>query len=65
MPKKKPLPQTSTCFNCGKLLSEDNYCFGCKSFVCDDCDLRQYSGRVGSHPKEDHLIGDDEEEAED
>ena len=25
------------CTNCGKKATQDDFCFSCKEFVCDDC----------------------------
>lgn len=44
------------CFNCEKQCGEDSYCFGCKSFVCEDCDVSAASGGLmGPHAREEHL----------
>lgn len=55
-------PTIGKCFNCEKEVGEGEYCHGCKAFVCDECDQRALSGRMGAHPKEDHLIGEDEDD---
>lgn len=46
-----------TCFNCNAACDEEHYCFGCKSYVCDACDLN--ISLMGGHSAEEHL--DDEE----
>lgn len=50
------------CFNCGKSVGKGMYCYGCKSFVCDDCDvaLGSLPIGVGNHTKEDHLASPEE-----
>lgn len=39
------------CYFCGKELDEDYECFGCGSYVCDDCDETM---PIGTHFVEDH-----------
>lgn len=58
----KPEDVGGPCFNCGKLQGAGSLCFGCNAIVCDECDKRQYTGRMGPHYKSDHLIGDNEDE---
>jgi hypothetical protein len=66
MPAKVKRPSKPTveakCFNCGDPVDQDNFCHGCEHYVCDACDQRQYTGRMGPHDKSDHLIGDDDDE---
>lgn len=43
------------CFNCKKDVTQDDYCYGCSSYVCDGCDERGANGAAGIHLPEDHL----------
>lgn len=52
---KKPKKIEGKCFACGKDVDHDDYCYGCKAYVCDECDQRQYTGAIGPHKPEDHL----------
>ena len=61
MPKIK---QATVCFNCGAPVEEDKHCYGCRSYVCDVCEVN-WSPPVGKHKPEVHLHEpreDDEEE---
>lgn len=40
------------CFNCGLLQASDRFCFGCGTFVCDNCEIWAPFGR---HCKDDHI----------
>lgn len=46
MTKKEP-----RCYFCGKTCTEDEYCYGCKHYVCSDCDE---TGVFGDHTVEEH-----------
>jgi hypothetical protein len=47
-------PSSGRCIgDCGKTLNGDYYCYGCKSFVCDDCDHKD-PGQIGPHSPEAH-----------
>lgn len=37
-PLKSVLPAGPTCAFCGEPQSEDSLCYGCKHYVCADCD---------------------------
>lgn len=43
----------TTCFNCKKSVSKDDYCYGCKHTVCEGCDVGHIAG---THTKEAHLM---------
>jgi len=58
---------TGACFNCKKTASDEFFCFGCLSYICDDCsaDWSIADAKMGSHNKKDHLFEaeiDEEEE---
>ncbi len=61
-PKKKPLVKTvvekeggpGNCFNCYKLVGSELYCYGCKEWICDDCEKAFCTSGFG-HPPEEHL----------
>lgn len=56
MATKKPTKATTEgkCFNCSKPATEEYYCSGCKSYVCDACTKDPTVMGFG-HPPEDHL----------
>lgn len=54
-------PSKGPCFSCGKETSDDNYCFGCRSFVCESCD-KSHGELFGSHAPKDHLSEPEEDE---
>ena len=39
------------CYFCGKEVTEDDYCYGCKEYVCEECNE---TDPWGSHDVEDH-----------
>lgn len=41
------------CHFCNTELDEDNRCFGCGKFVCDECDVN-YDMPFGAHDVEEH-----------
>lgn len=56
----------SKCALCEKPFKNDKeadecFCFGCKAFVCDDCDVSD--GSLGrGHKVDDHAVAPDEDE---
>jgi hypothetical protein len=48
------LPTEGPCFHCEEPCTSDNYCFGCKSFICEECDREQQMGF--GHDPSDHLL---------
>jgi len=42
------------CHFCGKTVSDDFYCYGCKKFVCTECDEMGIDLPFGPHSVEDH-----------
>ncbi len=46
------------CHFCGKKVSADDYCYGCKKYVCEECeDYDSYDRPAGLHRVEDHKGG--------
>ena len=43
------------CFHCEEPCTEEDYCYGCKTFVCAKCEP-YYEGPDGSHRPEEHLL---------
>lgn len=52
-----------TCFNCGKEVGDDFYCYGCKKCICDECDVSCGEYPQGSHQPGDHLVAPEERDA--
>jgi len=52
---RKPKREIARCFNCRKVVGEDDYCHGCNVYVCDQCDARGANGAAGPHLPEQHL----------
>ncbi len=46
-----------SCFHCKQPCTSDNFCYGCKSFVCNDCGVESPMGF--GHDPEDHLAEDE------
>lgn len=46
--KKEP-----KCYFCGKHCTEEDFCYGCQQYICEDCDE---TGIMGSHDPEDHRL---------
>ena len=42
------------CFECGDPATDDDYCFGCKSFICSECG-KNWEILGHGHLREDHL----------
>jgi hypothetical protein len=41
------------CFNCGRTVSNYEFCYGCHSFICKDCMKDDQTS--GEHKREEHL----------
>ena len=39
------------CYFCMKVMTNYDYCFGCKKYVCEECDLLE---PMGKHCADDH-----------
>lgn len=62
--KKKPEPFVAVCFKCKKDVTQDDFCFGCKQYVCEPCNVNALGIRWGGHDVEEHYeTSDPEEEA--
>ena len=50
---KLPLPKNiiAVCYFCEKHVTEEDYCFGCKHFVCEECDKLT---PIGNHHVKEH-----------
>ncbi len=65
MAKKSPTkpndePASGPCIGCGTVLDDVNFCYGCKSFICSDCD-QMHPSFLGPHGAEAHDVrGTDE-----
>ncbi len=63
MAKKKKQVDIPKCVHCNKDTDEDHFCYGCKTYVCDECEagwsVAEASG--GGHTPKDHLEAADEE----
>jgi hypothetical protein len=54
-------PKEGPCVFCQKACTDDNFCSGCKSFVCDSCNKAGVSLPWGGHAKDAHLVAHDED----
>lgn len=43
--------ETPICYFCEKVVTEEEYCYGCKHFVCEDCNENDL---IGNHDVNDH-----------
>lgn len=50
MKRKKPAPPT--CYLCRGRANEEHYCYGCRAYVCEECDK---TFCIGEHAPGDHL----------
>jgi len=50
-------PKIAICYFCEKEVTEDDYCFGCKHYVCEDCDHAPLT--IGDHDVDDHQEEDE------
>ena len=53
----------NTCYFCEKKCVKDDYCHGCKQYICNDCSIN--CSLTGNHNVEDHLEEEEEFEDED
>jgi hypothetical protein len=51
----KPLPMVGTCVKCKKDVTQDDYCSGCKQYVCEECNVGGLGVPWGGHAVEDHF----------
>jgi len=51
-------PKIPICYFCEKEVTEDTYCFGCKHYVCEDCD--QTPLIAGPHNVDEHQQEDED-----
>jgi len=49
------------CFLCEKDVSDGDFCYGCKEYICDDCS-GGFNAPMGSHSPDDHEDACDEED---
>ena len=61
MTGKKEDHKEMKCFNCGAECSLQDFCHGCKEYICDKCDVSQGNMPGRHHPPQDHLITWEEE----
>jgi hypothetical protein len=50
---REEIPANGACFHCRAACTDDNYCCGCKAFVCDGCEHEFVMGF--GHEPEEHL----------
>lgn len=48
--------KSKVCYFCGKEVTEDDFCHGCKHYVCQECDEDM---PLGNHCVEDHQEEDE------
>lgn len=62
-PESDPEIPPGKCFACSKNVTADDYCYGCKSYICEPCNVGSLSVPWGGHNKEAHLkeCSDDDE----
>jgi len=54
-----PKVEIKECFNCQKSVDENSFCFGCKNYICDECDVNGIN-LFGKHQCEDHLFNNED-----
>lgn len=42
------------CFNCGKAVTNYDFCYGCSQFVCEICNVNMEA--YGNHNRMEHLV---------
>jgi hypothetical protein len=42
------------CYFCEKKVTDDDWCFGCHHFICEDCSTLDDNPPMGPHEIEDH-----------
>lgn len=56
----KPTKKIVACYFCKKEVDKENFCHGCKTVVCDECDVAAPNVPWGPHDPEAHLEEHDE-----
>lgn len=59
-PSRDDIPAEGPCFHCGAKCTDDNYCCGCKAFICEGCEHEFVMGF--GHSPEEHLSSDERAE---
>jgi len=49
------------CYFCEKEVSEGDYCYGCKHYICEDCDKAGMDIGFGGHDVDEHQPEDEED----
>lgn len=49
------LPDPGKCFNCECLCTGEDYCYGCKAYVCEGCDVNGLNILGDEHEPREHL----------
>jgi len=47
--------EITQCYFCGEQCTEEDYCYGCKTYICEECDSIRESP-WGNHFPEDHEV---------
>jgi len=53
-PKIRLVPQ---CYFCKKIVGDEQFCYGCREFICDSCD---WISPVGEHDVKQHQEVEDD-----
>lgn len=51
----KPKPIVGQCVKCKKDVTDDDLCHGCKSLVCEECNVGSFGVPWGGHDVEAHF----------
>jgi hypothetical protein len=62
--EKDQPPKIPICYFCEKVTDEEHYCYGCKHYVCEDCDERGMDLPFGEHDVEDHQSTEEDRDEE-
>lgn len=53
--KPEPKPPSGQCFACGKNVTGDDFCWGCRAHICESCNVGALSVPLGGHRRDAHL----------
>lgn len=65
--KPAPKPFAGKCFKCQRTVTQDDHCWGCREYVCEECNVGGLRVPWGGHNVDAHFkhYSDDGEELDD
>ena len=64
MRENMAIREMKQCYFCGEECNEEDFCYWCKAYICEECIGKALEAPWGNHFPEDHRIGEEEDEEE-